>query len=331
MRSLRSIAAFLLASSLAGLASAAVSQSEVARADAEPAAPLEVARGEGFLPLLIPRKETLTYGAHLELGPVRSRVGTVTLRSGVEAQRKSLLRPKSGESGEEVSWIEARAVGGYTVYSMDSVLETRFLQKDWPSLVNRMEQKGTERRRREVLVGTRAGERIATYRSDTTDGAPIGTRIWRDPVELSMPEGALDSIGAVYLVRTMMRDGIDSVSFPMFDKDHLWKVEIALGEAREIEVPAGRFLARPVSLNTERVVREGATIDPDDDEQFSGPFGIRGSIHLWVQADSGVPVLIAGTLPAGPLTIDLEIKLESAVGTPLEFQALHAGDRAERP
>ena len=297
--------------------------------EARTPAPLVVERGTERLPLLIPRDETLTYGARLQLGPVDARVGRVTLRSGVEVQRKSLLRPRSDSAaGKEQAWIEARAIGEYTVYSLDSVLESRYLPQDWPRLVHRMEQKGTEKRRREVLAGVKGGELTGTYRSDTSKGAPRGTRIWNDPVDLTMPEGVLDSVGAVYLVRTMVRDGLDRATFPMIDKNRLWQVEITLGDSQVIEVPAGRYAARPVLLATERTYREGEE-ENTDDEQFSGPFGIRGNIHLWVEERTGVPVRIQGTLPAGPLDIDLDIRLESSAGTPDSFAPVDASEPAE--
>ena len=297
-------------------------QAEEASAEKVPA-PFIVPRGEGLLELMIPQDESLTFGAHLELGVVRARVGKVTMRAGVEQPKRSLLRPKAGAGGE-TAWIEARAVGEYTVYSLDSRLETRFHAKDWPRVVHRMEQQGTERRRREILLGRRGDKDVLSYRSDTRTGAPVGTRIWRPSTELSAPAGAIDSVGAVYLVRSMIRDGLESTDITMVDKNRLWSVEISLGEPEEIEVTAGRFRARPVTLKTERLY-------PDDhpkeaDEGFSGPFGLRGNIQLWVDEKSGVPVLIAGTLPAGPIDIDIEIRLESFEGTPVGFAALDADE-----
>ncbi len=297
-------------------------QVEEASAGAAPA-PYVVTRGEGLLELLVPRSETLRYGAHLELGPVKARVGAVSLRAGVEEQKRSLLRPRNG-SGGQAAWIEARAIGEYTVYTLDSRIETRFHDKEWPRLVHRMEQQGTERRRREVLIGSKDDRSALSYRADTRHGAPIGTRIWAQPTELSCPEGVLDSVGAVYLIRSMIRDGLDSTKFPMVDKHRLWSVEISLGEVQELEVTAGRFRARPVTLSTERLFPEDHP--KEEDEGFSGPFGLRGQIQLWVEEVTGVPVLIAGTLPAGPLDIEIEIRLESFEGTPAEFGVLETDE-----
>lgn len=296
---------------------------EEASAVAVPA-PYVVTRGEGLLELLVPRNETLRYGAHLELGPVKARVGSVSLRAGVEEQKRSLLRPRNG-GGDQAAWIEARAVGEYTVYTLDSRIETRFHDKEWPRLVHRMEQQGTERRRREVLIGSKGEGEALSYRADTRHGAPIGTRIWAQPTQLSCPEGVLDSVGAVYLVRSMIRDGLDSTTFPMVDKHRLWTVEISLGEVQELEVTAGRFRARPVTLSTERLLPEDHPQE-EQDEGFAGPFGLRGQIQLWVDEITGVPVLIAGTLPAGPLDIEIEIRLESFEGTPAAFGAIDADE-----
>ena len=275
---------------------------------------LTVTRGEDLLDLLIPRNETLTFEARLGLGVIEAEVGTVTLSSRVVPYRASLLGGGGGESGGETGSITARATGGYTVYELDSTLETRFQPTAWPAMIHRMTQAGTEKRRRETLVGTDAGKPRTTYRSDTRHGAPSGTRIWRPAEEVDAPVGVVDSLGGVFLVRTMLREGVDSVEVPVLDKDRVWNVTISLGESETIETGAGVFQARPVLLETTR-----RDVQESDDEEFSGPFGIKGDIRLWVEESTGVPVVIAGTLPAGPLEIDLDIRLTSFEGCPEGF------------
>ncbi len=274
---------------------------------------LAITRGEDLLDLLIPRNETLTFEARLGLGVIEAHVGTVTLSSRVEPYRTSLLGGGGGAAGETAS-ITARAKGGYAVYQLDSTLETRFQPTAWPAMIHRMTQAGTEKRRRETLVGTRAGEHLTTYRSDTRHGAPSGTRIWRPPGEVDAPQGVVDSLGGVFLVRTMLRDGIDSLEVPVIDKDRVWNVTISLGEVETVETGAGVFQACPVLLQTTR--RES---QESDGEEFSGPFGIKGDIRLWVEENTGVPIVIAGTLPAGPLEIDLDIRLTAFEGCPEGF------------
>ena len=39
-----------------------------------------------------------------------------------------------------------------------------------------------------------------------------------------IPPGTLDMLSAVYLARTMVREGVENVSFPLVDKQKLWNV-----------------------------------------------------------------------------------------------------------
>jgi Protein of unknown function (DUF3108) len=288
------------------------------------AAPLEVPRAPGQTPLLVPRDERLQYEVRLSLGLVDARVGTVTLASSVEPYRRSLLRPGTGPAaGKETGVLRARAFGEYTFYTLDHNLETRLLPQAWPRLSATSDQQGTEKRRNELLLGERAGLPGGTYRADTKHGAPKGTRVWGQPSEVIAPLGALDSLSSILLLRTMSRDQIASERLVMVDKNRCWQVELSLGEITALDLPAGRFAARPVSLTTSPW-RPAGSEQPVEPAEFSGPFGIRGDIQLWVEANTGVPILIQGNLPAGPINIDIAIRLEKHSGTPDNFKNLAA-------
>jgi hypothetical protein len=191
-------------------------------------------------------------------------------------------------------------------------------------------QEGSETRPRETLVGLRDGQLVRSYRSDTSSGAPRGTRIWRSPQVAPVPEGAMDSIVGVYLLRTMLLAGLEDVEFPMLDKQRLWWVHSELGERRRIDTHVGAFQARAVriastQLDLTRDLDEqiGELERPDaPDPDFEGPFGIRGDIRLWVEESTGVPLWIEGDLPIGPITLNLDIRLERHRGTPEAFQPL---------
>lgn len=287
-----------------------------------PAAPLEVPRAVGQSPLLVPRAERLQYDVRLSLGPVDARVGTVTLESSVEPYRRSLLRPGANTSaGTETGVLRARAFGEYTLYTLDHTLETRLLPQTWPRISASSDQQGTEKRRSELLLGERNGVPGGSYRNDTKHGAPRGSRVWGQPQEVTAPQGALDSLGSILLLRTMCRDQSTSERLVMVDKLRCWQVELTLGEITALELPAGRFRARPVTLTTSPWQPEGSD-QPVEPAEFSGPFGLRGNIQLWVEAATGVPLLIKGNLPAGPINVDIAIRLEKHSGTPAEFQTV---------
>mgnify|MGYP000467278971 CR=1 FL=1 len=327
-------AAVLVALAAFGRAQADAPKAEetktVEAAAPEPALLLD--RGEGELPLPVPRGEELVFRARVRLGPVDTRVGTITLSSGVEPFRESLLfAAGDGARDKLTAWVRARAVGNHTFYSMDSTLESRFQPQVWPALVHTMVQKGTENRRREILVGERDGKSVRSYRSDTNKGAPSGTRIWRSARIDPCPPGAVDSIACVYLLRSMLEHKRETLEFPMLDKERLWWVRAELGKAQRISTHAGDFDARPVRLASTKLdpAKYKEQIDdlerPDAaDPEFQGPFGIQGDIRLWVESNTGVPVWIEGDLPIGFVTLQLDIQLERFRGTPIGFRPLES-------
>jgi len=296
-----------------------------AAAPVETPPPLEVRVGDGLLALLVPRAEQLEYRAELELAGVDIDVGRVTLDASVKPYQVGLFAPRSEGPPLETGRVHARARGEYGVYSMDSNIETLFQPQAWPALVHQFEQKGTERRRRELLVGARDGVGRASFRSDTRNGAPPGARIWRNATEFDAPLGTLDTLGAVYVVRSMVRDGRDVATLHLLDKDRVWEVVLTLGEPLGVETPAGRFQAREVRLATRRISTAGVPIDDEEGEEFTGPFGIRGQIRLYVERYTGVPLVVQGRIPAGPIDIDLDIRLIRHAGTPPQFAALAPG------
>ncbi len=296
-----------------------------------PEGTFRVDRGPGRLPLFLPRDEELTFRARIRWGLIDTRVGTITLSTGVEPYRESVLfGGGGGASGRETAWVRARASGRHTFYSMDSTVESRFQPQTWPSMVLNFRQEGSERRRRETLVGIRDGERVRSYRSDTSSGAPRGTRIWRPAQFAPVPEGAMDSIVGVYLLRTMLLAGEEEVEFPMLDKERLWWVHSELGETRRVDTHVGSFEARAVRIASTRldlsadVDEQIAKLERPDapDPDFEGPFGIRGDIRLWVEQTTGVPLWIEGDLPIGPITLNLDIRLERFRGTPEAFRPI---------
>jgi hypothetical protein len=54
-------------------------------------------------------------------------------------------------------------------------------------------------------------------------------------------------------------------------------------------------------------------------EKFKGLFGIHGSLSIWLEKETGVPVSIEGILPAGPLNVGINLRLKGFRGTPEGF------------
>lgn len=273
---------------------------------------------EGLPRLRIPHDEELVYAASVSASVVEATVGTVTMAAGTEPYRPGLLLPRLDErqaAEQFTGWLRAHAAGRHALYRMDATIETRFLPQAWPAVFHHYHHQGTENRQRELEIGVQDGEHVARYRSDTDHGAPEGTRIWNDPQTRDLPRaGTLETMGAIYLVRGMIEEDLERVEFDMLTKLRLWNVTLARGASRVQEVPAGRFDTIEIVLSTTR----DAT-DTVNDGHFEGLFGIHGDIHLWVDADTGVPVRVRGDVPVGPITLGLDMQLKSYRGTPEAF------------
>ena len=279
---------------------------------------LEIDLGESMPRLVIPQGERLVYNARVSLGPVEATIGSVVLSAGSEEYRPGLLLPGpgAGARGQLTGWLRAEAEGRYqSLYVLDAEITTRFLPQQWPKVRYFYEQRGTERRRREVLLGLRDGVGRASYRSDTDEGAERGTRIWKRPTERELPYPmAVDTMGAIYMVRTLVADDLEELVFPMVAKLRLWDVTLRRGELAEHSLPAGRFEAQQVLLTTTR--------HPDDPEdgRFEGLFGMHGDIVIWVDPATGIPVRVVGQVPLGNvLDIGVDMQLASYGGTPQSF------------
>lgn len=272
--------------------------------------------------LQIPRDEQLKFGVYIAVGPIGATVGTVKLESGVIPYVESLVRlaPASPPSDKprETGWLRAKAEGGYLWYDMETVLDSRYLPKAWPSISHFYRQSGSENRRRENMIGLLEGRNQTSYRADTRHGAPEGQRVWKSAQYRDLPAGTVDMLGAVYLARTLLASGEKKLTFPLLDKRTLWEMSLERGEEKRIEVPLGSFDAVEIKLTPGNWPGEPVT----ESKKFRGLFGIRGSIHLWVEKSTGVPIRIQGDLPAGPITIKCDIYLEQATGTPANFNVI---------
>ncbi len=327
----------------AGHTSTAGSVGEAPLDDPVPGPGLTLPRGPGQLPLHVPPGEALTFDVILNVAVLGdTKVGEVVLSAGVEPFVSGL--PAVGgtvDSGLQVGWIKSKATGSYVTYDLNHEIEMRALPQEWPRVIYRDTQEGTENRKRELKIGTREGVPTSEYRSDRhckgcerrehfVEGAwPFGSdhhcekckraahRVWRDPVARKVPEGALDMLSAIYYSRAMVRAGLQEVSLPLVDHTRLWDLTLTRGKQKTISTPAGKFLCRQIQLATS--VPPGET---DTTGKFEGLFGIHGTIRIWLEERTGVPVMVEGMVPIGPIELDVRLALRVYEGTPDDFVAL---------
>jgi hypothetical protein len=306
--------------------------------------PLVVPRGEGLDPLVIPGHEELEYDVEIDVGVLGDlQVGKVTLSTGQEPYRAGL--PAPGEKLDPgppplVGWIRSQARGAYLGYELKHELESRHLPQTWPSVLYRDTQAGSENRRRELKLGVLDGHLTALYRRDGHCkgcqnpehfvestwmwGEPYHCpkckraehRTWSPPEKREIATGSVDLLTAVYLARGMIQQGKAEATFPIIDRQKQWILTVSRGPTRTVETPAGNFACTLAQLS--------AQYPPDeprkDNSRFEGLFGIQGSIKIWMDTSSGIPVLISGDLPVPVIgNLEINVKLRAYRGTPGAF------------
>jgi hypothetical protein len=297
-------------------------------------------RGPGLMPVLVARDEELTMSVRVKLGIAGSpRLGTVVLHSRVVPNRGSVLvRDAAPEAAGERAELIAEAKGGNSLYHLHEVRKSLLLPQDYPRIKHSSVQTGSENRKREQEIGLRDGEWLTRFRGDHHCGGcelqqhfvePTWAwqdprhckkckraehRVWREWQQRPLPVGAVDMVTAVTLGRTLLLLGESEMTFPLIDEEELWELTIRTGRVERISVDAGQFDATEILLQTRPAPGEDA--DPED---FKGLFGIHGTVSIWFDTKTGVPVQISGTVPLGPFTLDARVELESYRGTPAGF------------
>ena len=307
---------------------------------------LSFQRGSGKSGVWVPKSETLEFDVLVDL-PIFGKVtaGQVVLSARVEPYVAALLATKEpGAPREWMGSIESVATGSHLGYTLHQVLKSRILPQAFPSTYYTDTQTGSENRRRELKLGTQDGKSVDVYRNDGhckgctnrehfidsnwlwgkpshCDSCKRGEhRVWRPARSREVPAGTLDMLSAVYLARTMVREGRSEETLQMVDELKLWNVQLAQGEKKRIEVPAGRFDCVEMRLKSSLPPGE-----PPPKNGFEGLFGLKGTIQVWFDARCGVPVQIQGEFPIKLLSseLDVYVQLKGFRGAPREFAPLH--------
>ncbi|HIF39942.1 MAG TPA: DUF3108 domain-containing protein [Planctomycetes bacterium] len=293
----------------------------------------------GGLAFTIPEAEALSFEVIVDIPLVgATSLGAFELVSGTESHQASVFEPAGSGGGQapRAGWIRGDAAGTCLNYVLKHEIRLRVLPQEWPRVIYRDTQSGTENRRRELMYGMRNGKPTSLYRRDShcvsaTCERPEhrvektwlskehhcnkckrgAHRDWRKPTVQEIPADGVDMLSAVFIARSMVQNGLGEVKFPMLDKDRWWDVTLTLGGSRRIVTKAGTFECRAVKMTP--VLPSGKR------EKFKGLFGIHGSLAIWLEKETGVPVSIEGVLPAGPLDVGINLRLKGFRGTPEGF------------
>jgi len=306
---------------------------------------LAIQRGEGKLAVWVPKAESLEFDVLVDL-PVFGKVtaGQVVLTARVAPYVAGLAAaPQPDAPPEWMGSIESVATGSHLGYRLHEELKSRMLPQAFPRTYYTDVQTGSENRRKELKLGTQDGKYVDLYRNDGhckgcnnrehfidsnwlwgkpshCDGCKRGEhRVWRPSKTREVPEGTLDMLSAVYLARTMVREGHVHETLSMVDELKLWNVELEQGVKKRLEVPAGRFDCVEVRLKSS--VPPG---EPPPKDGFEGLFGLKGTIQVWLDSRYGVPVQIQGEFPIKLLNsnLDVYVQLKGFHGVPKGFEPL---------
>lgn len=305
---------------------------------------LAIERGEGKLAVWVPKAERLAFDVVVDL-PIVGKVtgGEVVLSARVEPYVAGLLAAKTADAPR--TWmgsVESVATGSALGYTLHEELKSRLLPQAFPRVYYTDTQTGSENRRKELKIGLQEGKYVDVYRNDGhckgcnnrehfvdsnwlwgkpshCDGCKRGEhRVWRPSKTRDVPDGTLDMLSAVYLARTMVREGRLEETLQLVDELKLWNVQLTQGARKRIEVPAGKYECIEVRLKSSVPAGEPAPKDG-----FEGLFGLKGTIQVWLEAKTGVPVQIQGEFPIKLISsnLDVYVKLREHRGAPKEFAA----------
>lgn len=292
--------------------------------------------------MYIPEDERLVYLVQLDMAVVgKINVGSFVITSKVDDYREGLPRlgSKGGTPKKRKGHIQGQAEGRYLNYTLGHSIDARILPQVWPHVIVRDYQTGSENRRREIMYGRMKGKPMSWYRRDRhcrgcdrrehfVKGRLFSSehhckkckraehRDWDAPKMQSVPEGALDMLSSIFVARELVINQGEALEFPLLDKDNWWDLRMTLGREANVKTAAGTFACQAVKLDPKPP--EGAEKRKD----FKGLFGIHGTLSIWLDKVSGVPVKIEGVVPLGPLDLDVSIALQSHSGAPKGFKSM---------
>ena len=288
---------------------------------------MEIARGEGRLPLQIEVAEKLVYLVEVDVGPFK----------GVSVGEAVFKSEQEGSGEVEAGAFEAAFKASHLGYKLDHRLISRHASGEEPVLESSDTQRGSESRRRRLRIGERGGVWTSEYRYD---GHCTGCdnkdhfvhprlpwnkhahckkcksgdhRVWREMKSRAVPAHTLDFLSVIYLIRSLVGSEVLRVEEPLIEKNRLWTVSMEISGGRAVVVPLGEFECSRVLLDATKPESE-----PDGGE-FGGLFGMQGTLKLWVHTATGVLVQIEGEIPVGPMDLGVKIRLKEAEGTPKGF------------
>lgn len=300
-----------------------------------------------FLSLLVPltasgrddsQVAAISIDEMARLAPAALKLGERLVYEGSLAQGDNFLhvghaelRTESDASGGAT--LKARARGARLGYILDNRLTTVLDHQGLP-ILHRNEQQGTERRHKKIEFSN-GGARFARLKHCNSSGCenskhmidavnfvgfiPWGTKAvhceeescthrdhyaWQYQKDHQFEGPYFDLLSAVFVARGLEFEvGDDPQTIAVVSDNELWLVDVFAQKSEVLKVKAGEFDS--LCLVLEPRPAPGS----DGKARFEGLFGLKGSLRIWVEKNTGRPVLIEGDLPFAFLDFKARIEL----------------------
>lgn len=195
--------------------------------------------------------------------------------------------------GGDAYRFDARALGRYLIYTLDIRLSSFVDASTLRSLEFRRKEVGTEKREYAVIFDRDAGR--ATYRRKPGKFASVeqmDATPWENRSTYPVSPEVNDILYTLYFARDI-GDRVGNKKYYLFvEKTKIWKAMVAVTGEKRIDLgTAGTFDALKIAIEPDY------TDEPEMGEKFSGLFGVEGSLEVWVDKRTRIPLIVRGRVP----------------------------------
>jgi hypothetical protein len=200
---------------------------------------------------------------------------------------------KTKHEGREAYRFDARASGRYVIYTLDIMLSSIVDAASLRSLVFSRREVGSEVREYQVVFDRKA--RKAVYRRKPgkfTSVEEMDATPWEDRSSFPIGPDVNDILYTLYFARDI-GDRVGNKKYYWFvEKTKIWKTRVTITGEENLDIGrAGKFDALKVAIEPDY------TDDPETGEKFSGLFGVTGSLEVWVDKKTRIPLIVRGQVP----------------------------------
>ena len=195
--------------------------------------------------------------------------------------------------GREAYRFDARALGRYVISTLDIRLSSIVDASSLRSLVFHRREVGSEKREYQITFDRNALK--ATYRRKPgrfTSVEAMDKTPWENRSTFPIQPEVNDILYTLYFARDIGEVVGTKKNYWFVEKTHIWKAMVTVtGEKRLNLGRAGTFEALKIAIEPDY------TGEQEMGDKFSGLFGVEGSLELWVDKKTRIPLIVRGQVP----------------------------------